>query len=280
MKVTPIPLFSDNYAYLVHGAKKENSLLVDPADEKVIYDWLQKNPEYTISHILVTHKHYDHAEGVPGLTKRLNADYEKAGNNTKVEVVVGAAEKVNYGTMNVEGEGSFSVNEIKVTHTDVPCHTRGHQLYYLESQDHKDEKNDSSNTKSVNRCVFTGDTLFIGGSGRFFEGEASEMVENFKKLRSLPKDTFVFCGHEYTLDNFKWASQIYPTDAIKKRFEWAQQTRDKGAYTIPSTIEDEIKSNIFMMTDDSELQQKFKVSNPVDLMHHLREWKNNKKVFE
>lgn len=281
MQVIPIPLFDDNYAYLVHGAKKENSFLVDPADEKVIHQWLQKNSEYTISHILVTHKHWDHAGGVPALVKQLAADYQKSGKNDKIEVVVGAPEEVAYGTKNVKETVSFDVNEIKVTNYWVPCHTRGHQLYFLENVNTKDKQNDPSDTETVNRCVFTGDTLFIGGSGRFFEGEPAEMQKNFDLIRKLPGDTFVFCGHEYTLDNFKWAAGIYPENqAVLDRYKWAQELRSNKKYTIPSTIQKEIETNLFMMTADEKLQKKFQVSSPIELMAKLRDWKNNKKTFD
>ena len=283
MQVIPIPLFDDNYCYLVHGAKKESSLIVDPADFKTIYDWLQKNSEYTISHILVTHKHWDHAEGVPDLRKKLEEDYQNAGTgkNSKVEIVVGELEKKDYGTINVEATGSFEVNDIRITHIPVPCHTVGHQLYYLEDLNNTSKKNDPEKPKDVMRCVFTGDTLFIGGSGRFFEGNAEQMQGNFDEIRKLPEDTFVFCGHEYTKANYEWATKIYPeNESISRRLKWAQQMRDKGLYTIPSTVKDEIDSNIFMMTRDAELQKKFGVSDEVSLMKELRSWKDNKKTFE
>ena len=280
MQVIPIPLFEDNYCYLVHGSKKDSCFLVDPADEKAVYDWLQKNSEFKLSHVLLTHKHWDHAGGAAELVKKLEEDYKAAEKPSKIEIVIGAAEGKDYGTKKVEGVGSFDVNEIQVTHISVPCHTIGHQLYYLEDLNNKEKKNDPSEPKTVYRCVFTGDTLFIGGAGKFFEGTAEHMQKNFDEIRKLPEDTFVFCGHEYTLSNFQWASAIYPeNEALMKRFKWAEEMKNKGLYTIPSTVKDEIETNIFMMTGDPELQKKFGVSDKVGLMKELREWKDQKKTF-
>lgn len=280
MKVNPIPLFTDNYCYLIHGSAKDKSFLVDPADEKAVHDWLKKHPEYTISHILVTHRHWDHAQGVPGLAERLKKDYQHSGKNSHIEIVVGAAEKQPYATKNVGSAGSFEVNDIRITHIPVPCHTIGHQLYYLEDLNHLETKNDPQEPKNLYRAVFTGDTLFIGGVGKFFEGGPTEMQKNFDEIRKLPKDTFVFCGHEYTLDNFKWAMGIYPeNETVKKRYNWAKEMRAKGFYTVPSTVGDEIESNVFMMTRDQTLQKKFGVTNEIKLMEKLREWKDKKKTF-
>ena len=281
MQVNLIPIFEDNYCYLVHGSKKENCLLVDPADEDIIYDWLQKNPELMVSHVLLTHKHGDHAGGAPGLVERLEEDYKAAGKPTTIEIVIGAGENQSFGTKKVKGVGTFEVNEIKVKHISVPCHTGGHQIYYLEDLNNKEKKNDPSEPKTVYRCVFTGDTLFIGGAGKFFEGTAEQMQKNFDEIRKLPEDTFVFCGHDYALANFQWASAIFPeNEALMSRYRWAEEMNKKGICTIPSTVKDEIETNIFMMTGDPALQKKFGVEDEASLMKELREWKDQKKTFE
>jgi len=280
LRVIPIPLYEDNYAYLIHGSKKENSFLVDPADANAIFSFLTSNPEYTISHILLTHKHWDHAGGVPDLLKLMQEHYTQKGYpEYKVEVVSGANDNIPNTTISIPERTSFDVNEIKITAIPTPCHTRGAVCFYLEDINNTDKTNDTTleNVEDCYRCVFTGDTVFIGGCGRFFEGTAEEMLKNFDVFGTLPKDTFVFCGHEYTVSNLEFADNIeWENEAYGKKLIWAQEKRKNGIFTVPSTVGEESEMNIFMRCRTESLQKKLGKSDPVEVMATLREYKNNK----
>ena len=137
-----------------------------------------------------------------------------------------------------------------------PCHTRGHVLYYVEG----DETN----------VVFTGDTLFVGGCGRFFEGDGAQMHHALNVvIAGLPDNTLIYCGHEYTLANLDFAASVDPkNEHVKKKLEWAQERRNQGQFTIPSLLSEEKLYNPFMSIPTAS-------ENPEKAMSSLREQKNN-----
>jgi hydroxyacylglutathione hydrolase len=284
MRVIPIPLFEDNYSYLVHGANKKNSMLVDPADSAAILQYLKNNKEFIVTNILLTHKHWDHAGGVPELVKSIPELYKDEGIvDYKLEVYGGSEDNIPNTTVSVKEKTTYSIEEIKITALPTPCHTRGAISFYLEDTENSGKTNDKTltNTDECYRCVFTGDTLFIGGSGRFFEGTAKEMLANFDLLSSLPLDTYVYCGHEYTVSNLEFSVGIeWENTAYEKKLEWAKTKRSSGAYTIPSTIGEEQDHNIFMRCRIPELMKKLEKDNPEDVMATLREYKNNKTTLK
>ena len=129
----------------------------------------------------------------------------------------------------------------------IPAHTNGHIAYYFPQLN----------------AVFTGDTLFIAGCGRVFEGKAQTMVDSLAKLAALPDSTQVYCGHEYTEKNLRFALTLEPNNRVlKSKYEWAQTTRAEGKYTIPSTIGDEKQFNPFLRTDSAELRANLKKVSP------------------
>lgn len=158
---------------------------------------------------------------------------------------------------------SFSIGkDIKVTAYYTPCHTEDSICWFMED-------------KSKNqRVVFTGDTLFIGGCGRFFEGTPEEMHQALNKtLASLPDDTKVFPGHEYTKANVKFLAAIAPQDQAVQRLQ--KLVEDNKETQGLSTIGDEKKHNLFMRVDSEEMQKVTGKTDPVDVMGQLREMKNN-----
>ena len=160
----------------------------------------------------------------------------------------------------VKHKESFAFGSLWITPLLTPCHTRGSVCYYVEDKENQE------------RVVFTGDTLFVGGCGRFFEGTGKEMYESLKTLSVLPPDTQVFCGHEYTSSNLKFALHVDPqNEKIKKKLDWSLET----SYTLPSTIQDELETNPFMRVDQPDFQKLFGESDPVKLMTLIREQKNN-----
>jgi hydroxyacylglutathione hydrolase len=129
----------------------------------------------------------------------------------------------------------------------IPAHTNGHVAYYFPTLS----------------AVFTGDTMFVGGCGRVFEGKAATMVSSLKKLAALPDSTQVYCGHEYTEKNLRFALTLEPgNEALKKKHEWSVKARAENKFTVPSTIGDEKKTNPFLRTDSPALRSNLKKRDP------------------
>ncbi|KAL5982252.1 Hydroxyacylglutathione hydrolase cytoplasmic [Asimina triloba] len=143
-------------------------------------------------------------------------------------------------------------------------HTKGHISYYVSSE-------------GVDPAVFTGDTLFVAGCGKFFEGTAEQMYQSLcVTLGSLPKPTRVFCGHEYTEKNLRFALVVEPENIkTKEKLSWAQHQRQPNLPTIPSTIAEELETNPFMRVDLPELQAKVGCHSPVETLKEIRQLKDN-----
>ena len=157
----------------------------------------------------------------------------------------------------------FGSTRINVLFT--PCHTTGHVLYYLDD--------------GIKRYLFSGDTLFVGGCGRFFEGTAQQMVDALcVKVASLPDDTQVMCGHEYTVANLTFAMKVDPDNHdLQKKLEWAKEQRKNGLSTVPSTIKEEKSFNPFMRIQTKPIQEAVGLigGSQNEVMKALRKLKNN-----
>ncbi|KAF2156568.1 Metallo-hydrolase/oxidoreductase [Myriangium duriaei CBS 260.36] len=257
---------SNNYAYLVTDDKTKDSVIIDPAHPEevlpVLKDEISKG--INLKSIINTHHHWDHAGGneeivllspPPPLPLRLpNPSQLK----TYSIPVIGGKDCASV-TRTPEHKSTFNVGSIKVQALHTPCHTQDSICYAF--------------SDGEDRAVFTGDTLFIGGCGRFFEGNATEMHKALNEvLAGLPDDTKVYPGHEYTKSNVKFAITVSQNDAIKKLEAFANSNKEtQGKFTIG----DEKKHNVFMMLDDPTVQKATGKSSAVDVMHQLREMKNN-----
>ena len=270
MKIHPIPLLSDNYSYLIYGSNSQEALLVDPSEGKPLINYLAKNfPSTCITNILLTHKHWDHTGGTEELLDYLKEQQKAQAKFNKIEIYAGAEEKLSFVTVSIKETSTFQITkDIKMTVFLSPCHTTGHVLYYLESLNEKGE---------IEKALFTGDTLFLGGCGRFFEGTAQEMLKNFDLISSLPKETKIFCGHEYTVSNLEWAMGVeWENEILEKKLLWAKETRSKGEFTVPGSIGEEMEINVFMRCRHPRIMEKFKSENPVEIMQKLRSLKDSK----
>ncbi|KAA8539720.1 hypothetical protein F0562_026412 [Nyssa sinensis] len=156
-------------------------------------------------------------------------------------------------------------SDINILCLHTPCHTKGHISYYVTGKEEEDP------------AVFTGDTLFIAGCGKFFEGTAEQMYQSLcVTLGSLPKPTQVYCGHEYTVKNLQFALTVEPDNAkTVQKLSWAQHQRQAGLPTIPSTIEEEWQINPFMRVDLPELQERVGCKSPVEALREIRQRKDN-----
>jgi len=253
MRIVQVPVLTDNIAYLIIDEKTGVAAAVDPAEPNKVLD-AAKREGVTVSLVLTTHHHWDHASGNPKMKEAI-ADL----------LIYGGDDRVDSLTHKVGDGDSIKISDnIKLDVLFTPCHTSGHVLYLVDGGE--------GHTKAL----FTGDTLFIGGCGRFFEGTASQMHHALLEVvASLPHDTAVYCGHEYTVQNLKFAATVEPDNkALAAKLEWAIVQRKKGESTVPSTIAEELSYNPFMRVNESAVRSFAKADDPIAVMANLRTAKN------
>jgi hydroxyacylglutathione hydrolase len=221
LDVVRIPVLSDNYIWLVRESMTGAVMVVDPAVAEPVLD---KAAElgWIITHIWNTHWHPDHTGG--------NAAIKAA---TECTIVGPAAEAERIPTLNVQVRGGdivpFGATEAHVI--DVPAHTAGHIAFHFRDD----------------AMAFVGDTLFAMGCGRLFEGTAAQMFDNMRKLEALPDDTVIYCAHEYTQSNGRYALSAEPGNAaLIARMNDVDTARLRGEATVPTTIGLERATNPFM----------------------------------
>lgn len=253
MHIQSIPMWtgtSDNYAYLVVDEPSKDAVIIDPANPDEVTTVVKPQVEagqINLTGIINTHHHWDHAGGNKEMLKRFGSLPVTGGKDCEaVTKTPGHGEEFKVG-QNIS---------VKALHT--PCHTQDSICYLFE------DGND--------RAVFTGDTLFVGGCGRFFEGTPAEMHKALNEtLAGLPGDTKVFPGHEYTKANAKFAASVLPTTPIQKLQAFAEENVEtQGKFTIA----DEKSHNVFMRVQDPDVQKATGKTDPVEVMGKLREMKN------
>ncbi|KAL1522652.1 hypothetical protein AB1Y20_017630 [Prymnesium parvum] len=253
MEVTPVDALSDNYMYIIADLATKEAMAVDPADADECVA-LARKLGLTITTVLTTHHHFDHAGGNNNMKKLLGSTLEVVGGDASIQ---GMTRQVADGDELPLGTG------VRVRCVHTPCHTAGHMSYLATA-------NDGS------AAVFTGDILFIGGCGRFFEGTPEQMLASSAKLATLDPGTKVYCGHEYTVKNLEFAFDVDPEnpDVVSKR-TWAEAQRAQGGRTVPSTIGDELKYNPFMRTGTAAVRKYTGGSDDVSVMRILRNKKDS-----
>ncbi|EEB06554.1 hydroxyacylglutathione hydrolase [Schizosaccharomyces japonicus yFS275] len=239
----------DNYAYLLTCDKTKAAAIVDPAEPSSVIPILKNaiaNKEIDLKAIITTHHHSDHAGGNRELLKQFPNLTVYGGQNVSQVSHVPKDHEV------------IQIGDVKVTALHTPCHTRDSICYYVDSPE--------------KRAVFTGDTLFTAGCGRFFEGEADEMDHALNTvLGSLPDDTVTYPGHEYTKSNAAFASKVFSTPALTKLVEFC---KSHESTTGQFTIGDEKKFNPFFQLSNADVRAATKTNNRVDTMAKLRAMKN------
>ncbi|CAM3642817.1 hydroxyacylglutathione hydrolase [Parendozoicomonas haliclonae] len=257
LSITGLPAFNDNYIWMLADSESQTCYVVDPGDAQVVERACQEQ-QLTLAGILVTHHHADHIGGVNALTKdRSIPMFGPAHDNISV-----LTHPLSDGdTVNVFG-GTFQV-------LDTPGHTKGHICYFGQPE-------------NIGPVLFCGDTLFAGGCGRLFEGTPAQMLSSLTRLSQLPEETRVYCAHEYTLSNLKFAHAVEPNNTeIAERIQQVQQLRRLGLPTVPSTIALEQKTNPFLRTALPAVQQaasRFSgrpVNSNEDSFAIIRQWKDN-----
>ena len=233
MKIKIIPCLQDNYSYLIIDEKKNIACVVDPSESDPVIEYLENN-QIDLKFILNTHHHYDHVGGNKILKKKYNASVVgfKGDKHRIPEIDIALDDQENW---------KYENFETKIIH--VPGHTLGHICFYF----HYD------------KLVFTGDTLFSLGCGRIFEGTYSQMYESLKKIKELPKDTKIFCGHEYTLNNSKFCIEYdQNNENLKNKIIEIKKKLQNNLPTIPSTIKEELECNIFLRSENVEAFSKLR----------------------
>lgn len=238
---------------MLHNGKQ--AIVVDPSDATPVINTLQKYQLELVA-ILVTHHHADHVGGIEALRPYL----------VQGDVWGPATEAIPQPFQPLHEGDPLSLLGLTISVLDVPGHTAGHIAYYIAEQALPPLNGSSRDpdTEMFAPVVFTGDTLFCAGCGRMFEGTASQMLASLDKLAGLPPETRVYCGHEYTLSNLRFAQAVEPQNlAIAAHKERCEKLRKDGLMTLPSQIELELCINPFLRTRESSVIKAVRAYDPV-----------------
>ncbi len=255
LHIYPVRAFKDNYIWVIHN--QDYAAVVDPGDATPVLEYLQLNSLQLIA-ILNTHHHHDHVGGNMALLKKFS-----------VPVYGPKHESIPNITHPVEERDSFNLEALSLSFTtlDIPGHTAGHIAYY---------------GLNKTNMLFCGDTLFSCGCGRIFEGTPQQMYTSLQKLADLPDETMVYCGHEYTLDNIRFARVVEPENTALLELEAATELlRNQDLPTLPTTIAKEKMANPFLRCYEQTVIRNTSIyadktlSDPISVFAELRNWKNN-----
>ncbi|HTR00703.1 MAG TPA: hydroxyacylglutathione hydrolase [Candidatus Acidoferrum sp.] len=256
LHIEPIRAFQDNYLWLFHQAGNQDATVVDPGDAAPVEAYLARHG-LRLASILVTHHHMDHIGGVEALVQ-----------HWQVPVYGPRSGKIPQITHPLQEGDNVTVAGIMLRVLEVPGHTLEHIAYYAADAD-------------GTPLVFCGDTLFAAGCGRMFEGTPPVMHASLQKLAALPPATRVFCTHEYTLSNLRFAKAVLKDrPALLARITQEQRKREQDQPTVPSTMALELQTNPFLHCEDAQVlavlaaERDFKERDPAQVFGALRRWKD------
>lgn len=255
LEIISIPALKDNYIWLGINHDLKQAFVVDPGDATPVFAYLDER-KISLTDILLTHKHADHTAGVKDLVAQfpqVNVYAHELEGNVFTNHFVQDGEKF-----------QLAVSKQLCSVIHIPGHTHGHVAYYLEP------------------ALFCGDTLFSAGCGRIFEGTAEQMFHSLEKLRCLPDETLVYCGHEYTLNNLKFAARVEPSNtAIANMIDSVKKLIEFGKPSLPSILQLEKQINPFLRCKEktvinaAEARVGKQLLKEVEVFHVVREWKNS-----
>ena len=231
MEVVPVPLLADNYGYLLIDPTSKRAAIVDCSEAAPVLAEVERRG-LRLEAVLSTHHHFDHVGGNEELARAIPG-LRVLGSRADLNRVPALTEAL------ADGE-EFEVIGVRGRALFIPAHTSDHVAYFF--------PNDGPS-------VFSGDTLFVAGCGRLFEGSPEQMMRSLGKLAALPDATQVWCGHEYTEKNLCFAHELEPANTeISARLERVRAQRRAGKPTVPSTVGEEKRTNPFLRWESSELR--------------------------
>ncbi|SFG42366.1 hydroxyacylglutathione hydrolase [Neptunomonas qingdaonensis] len=252
---TALPAFTDNYIWMLTTENSTGMVVVDPGDADVVIQAIKTNQK-PLAAILLTHHHPDHTGGVKQLTEMYSIPVYGPANSPFKDISHPLTDQME---INILGE-TLIVKE-------VPGHTLDHICYFQ---------------PTATPQLFCGDTLFLAGCGRLFEGSAAQMLDNMHYFTSLPANTNIYCTHEYSLANLAFAAAVEPNNNdIQQATEKCRMLRAANQPTLPSNIAQELKINPFMRSNNQQVQiaaqgyKKTSINSELDTFTAIREWKNN-----
>ena len=243
---------SDNFGVLVHDPATGATAAIDVPEAAPVLKALDERG-WTLTDILVTHRHADHVQGIPEVKQRFP--------NARVVVPAGEADRIPVYDITVKEDDLVEVGSLKARVIETPGHTIGHIVYWFE----------------LEQLLFAGDTLFSIGCGRVNEAPMAVMWNSLMKLAALPEETALYCGHEYTMANAKFALTIEPENTLLAEHATKMQAlRDQGKFTLPSTIGLELAINPFLRAEVAEVQADIGLAgaDPALVFTEIRERKN------
>lgn len=252
--IHPIPALEDNYIWAIIDKKAKTALIVDPGEASPVEHFL-KDQQLRLLGILITHHHWDHTNGIAALVKNHTVPVFGPGTENIVEM-----------TNKLSDTDKIKIEDFPLTFTSlsIPGHTSGHIAYYSPG------------------VLFCGDTLFASGCGRIFEGTPEQMYASLQKIAALPDDTEIYCAHEYTLANLRFAKQVEPNNVdIDDRIKTVKALRDRGLPSLPSLLKDEKATNPFLRCEAKEViasvqnHMEENLTSPVAIFAALRKWKDH-----
>ncbi|MDP3705380.1 MAG: hydroxyacylglutathione hydrolase [Legionellaceae bacterium] len=267
MFIQPIPIFQDNYIWLIINPKNKSVIAVDPGDAKPLLHFLKEN-QLLLDAIFITHHHADHTGGISELLNHFSVNVygPKSENIAGVSHPVSEPDLFALSSVNKSNHSETAImDSVSVVEVlDLPGHTLGHIAYYIPGH------------------LFCGDTLFSAGCGRIFEGTPEQMFRSLQKIRALPNDTNIYCTHEYTLQNLKFAQTVEPSNQkIRNKLQGVLELGRSNIPTLPTLLRIEKQVNPFLRCHVKEVvfhvEQHFglKFSDSVHVFQYLREWKNH-----
>ena len=251
LTILQIPVLTDNYIYLIHDPVSKETVVIDPALASPVLEILDKKG-WKLTYILNTHHHWDHVGGNLELKQKTGckiiAARSDSGRIPGIDVGVSDGDVI-----------SLGLHTAKIIAT--PGHTSGHIVFYF----------------AKDGALFCGDTLFVMGCGRLFEGTPEQMYDSLQKLQALPPATRIYCTHEYSQANGRFALSIEPDNKLlQQKMLDVQRLRAENLPTVPSTIVEEIATNPFFRTDSLSLQKTLGLEHqsPVQVFTELRKRKD------
>jgi len=226
LEVVAVPVLTDNYVWLIHNGETGETAAVDPSVADPVLDAAAARG-WSLTQVLNTHWHPDHTGGNEGI---------KAATGCTITAPAEAQRVSQVDRIVAEGD-RVTVAGAEAVVWDIPAHTAGHIAYYFGGEG----------------MIFVGDTMFAMGCGRLFEGTAAQMYSNMQRIASLPGDVRIYCGHEYTLANGRFAEHVEPAnEAVRTRVAEVKSLRDEGKITLPTTVSEERETNPFVRANNEE----------------------------